>query len=156
MMRLLNNNKGIEMKSLWTAMLFVLFLAACASNPNKIQATYVSPMIYKDYDCDQLAMERSHVERRTNELYHSLKGESDKDTAQMTVGLILFWPTLFFLEGGDGPEATEYARLKGEYEALREVSVSKKCEIGFAKELQDTVSDEAPEEEAEGDAEDRT
>jgi hypothetical protein len=45
----------------------------------------------------------------------------------MGIGLVLFWPALLFLEGGDGPEATEYANLKGEYEALRENSVSKKC-----------------------------
>jgi len=67
-----------------------------------------------------------HVSRRSGELYNSLKSESSKDTAQMTVGLILFWPTLFFLEGGDGPEAAEYARLKGQYEALRTVAVQRK------------------------------
>ena len=47
----------------------------------------------------------------------------------MGVGLVLFWPTLFFLEGGDGPEASEYTQLKGEFEALRTNSVQKKCEI---------------------------
>ena len=47
----------------------------------------------------------------------------------MGVGLVLFWPTLFFLEGGDGPEASEYTQLKGEFEALRINSVQKKCEI---------------------------
>ena len=44
----------------------------------------------------------------------------------MAVGLLLFWPALFFLEGGDGPEAAEYARLKGQYEALRTVAVQRK------------------------------
>ena len=43
--------------------------------------------------------------------------------------MVLFWPTLFFLEGGDGPEASEYTQLKGEFEALRTNSVQKKCEI---------------------------
>ena len=47
----------------------------------------------------------------------------------MGVGLVLFWPTLFFLEGGDGPEASEYTQFKGEFEALRINSVQKKCEI---------------------------
>jgi len=47
----------------------------------------------------------------------------------MGVGLLLFWPTLFFLEGGDGPEAAQYADLKGEFEALRQASVQKCCEI---------------------------
>ena len=47
----------------------------------------------------------------------------------MGVGLLLFWPALFALEGGDGPEAAEYARLKGEYEALRQAAVMKKISI---------------------------
>ena len=47
----------------------------------------------------------------------------------MGVGLLLFWPTLFFLEGGDDPEAAQYADLKGEFEALRQASVQKCCEI---------------------------
>lgn len=101
-------------------------LAGCATNPNKISASYVSPVTYKNYDDDQIIMEMDHVSRRSGELYNSLKSESSKDTAQMTVGLILFWPTLFFLEGGDGPEAAEYARLKGQYEALRTVAVQRK------------------------------
>ena len=45
---------------------------------------------------------------------------------------ILFWPTLFFLEGGDGPQAQEYARLKGERDAIGKVAVVKKCAIEFA------------------------
>lgn len=47
----------------------------------------------------------------------------------MGIGLILFWPALFALEGGDGPEAAEYAQLKGDYEALRETSIVKNCTI---------------------------
>lgn len=106
-----------------------LLLSACASSPDKIEAAYVSPLKYKDYDCDQIAMEMDHVERRTNELYARLKKESSADKWQMGIGLVLFWPALLGLEGGDGPEATEYAQLKGEYEALRENSVQKKCGI---------------------------
>ena len=37
----------------------------------------------------------------------------------MGVGLILFWPTLFFREGGDGPEAAEYARGQSATEGMR-------------------------------------
>jgi len=68
-----------------------------------------------------------HVSHRTAELYTSLDKKADNDAAQMGVGLVLFWPTLFFLEGGDGPEATEYSNLIGEYEALRSMMVTKKC-----------------------------
>lgn len=104
-------------------------IAGCASNPNKIDAAYVSPLKYKNYDCDQIAMEMDHVGRRTTILEQSLQKERTADNWQMGVGLVLFWPALFALEGGDGPEATEFAQLKGDYEALRTVSVEKKCSI---------------------------
>ena len=107
-----------------------VLLSACASNPNKIQAAYVSPLKYRDYDCDQIAMEMDYVGQRTTRLHQSLDKENKADKWQMGVGLILFWPTLFALEGGDGPEATEYAQLKGEFEALRTVSVQKRCGYG--------------------------
>ncbi len=102
-------------------------LTSCATSPEKISATYVSPLTYKDHDCDQIAMEMEHVSRRTGELYRNLKKEADADSWQMGVGLVLFWPTLFFLEGGDGPEATEYAHLKGQYDALHSNAVQRKC-----------------------------
>ncbi len=106
-------------------------MAGCASSPDKIQASYVSPLQYKDYDCDQIAGELERVSRRANELYGSLKKTSDNDNAQMAVGMILFWPALFFLEGGDGPEAAEYGRLKGERDALEKVAIQKKCGPGI-------------------------
>ena len=106
-----------------------LTIVGCASNPNKIQAAYVSPLKYKEYTCDQIALEMDYIGQRTNELYMQLKKEADADNAQMAVGMILFWPALFFLEGGDGPQAAEYARLKGEFEALRQMSVQKNCLI---------------------------
>ncbi|MFN3545733.1 MAG: hypothetical protein ACK4UX_12870 [Thiobacillus sp.] len=116
------------MKSKITGFALALILAGCASSPDKIQTSYVSPLQYKDYDCDQVAGELERVSRRANELYGSLKKTSDNDTAQMAVGMILFWPALFLLEGGDGPEAAEYARLKGERDALEKVAIQKKCD----------------------------
>ena len=102
-------------------------ICACASNPDKIDAAYVSPGKYKDYNCDQLALEMDYVGQRTNKLYQRLKAERTADNWQMGIGLLIFWPTLFLLEGGDGPEAAEYAQLKGDFEALRSNSVQRKC-----------------------------
>lgn len=104
-----------------------LSLAGCASQPEDIQTAYVSELQYKDYDCEQLQMEASNVNRRASDLHGNLKETADNDAAQMGVGLVLFWPTLFFVEGGDGTQAQEYARLKGEREAIERVAVRKKC-----------------------------
>lgn len=111
-----------------TLALVSLMLAGCASSPDDIDAAYVSPLKYKDYDCDQLAMEMDYVGQRTTKLYQRLEDERNADNWQMGLGFIL-WPIWLGLEGGDGPEAAEYAQLKGEYEALRENSVTKKCGI---------------------------
>jgi len=74
-----------------------------------------------------------------------LKETADADAAQVGVGLILFWPALFLVEGGDGAEAQEYSRLKGEKEAIERVSIQKKCAVNFtpAPTLQVTTNSQA-------------
>jgi len=48
------------------------------------------------------------------------------DAVAMGVGLIVFWPALFFIEGGSSTEA-ELGRLKGQMDALEAVSIKKGC-----------------------------
>jgi len=103
-------------------------ITGCASQPKDIAATSVSTIQYENYSCKQVGMEMNRVGTRVDDLYASLKQRADNDAMQMGVGLVLFWPTLFLLEGGDGPEAAEYARLKGERLALDQVAVGKECD----------------------------
>ena len=110
----------------------LLLLTGCASHPEDIQTQYVSSVGYKDYDCDQIGMEMTRISGRVTSLQTSLEEKADGDTAQMTAGMLLLWPTLFFLEGGDGPEAQEYSRLKGEFEALQQMNTQKKCDLPTA------------------------
>ena len=72
-------------------------------------------------------MEMRIVGGRINALHYELEEEATDDSAQMGIGL-LFWPLLFFLEGGDDARAEEYALLKGEQEALQNEAVTKKCD----------------------------
>ena len=51
------------------------------------------------------------------------------DIARMAIGAVFFWPALFLPEGGDGPEATEYGRLKGERDALERIAIQRECGI---------------------------
>ena len=114
------------MKYVWT-ILVALLTVGCASQPEKITAAYVPSIQYQDYTCTQIAAEVARVSRRVQELNGVLKKKADDDAAQMAIGMILFWPALFFLEGGDGPESVEYSQLKGEYEALEVAAVEKDC-----------------------------
>lgn len=118
-------------KLLPLAVLSASILSGCATSPNELPTTYVSPLKYKKYDCDQLIEEMDHVSHRTANLYTTLDKKASTDSAQMGVGLLLLWPALFFLEGGDGPEATEYSNLKGEFKAIRTATVTKKCSTEF-------------------------
>ena len=111
------------------ALLTASLLIGCATQPKDLPTAYVSPLQYQNYSCDQIAMEMNRVSRKVNELRGDLKEEADNDSAQMAIGLIIFWPALFFLEGGDGADATEFSRLKGEFEALESISIQKSCGI---------------------------
>ncbi|MDA1316364.1 MAG: hypothetical protein O2968_23870, partial [Acidobacteria bacterium] len=99
-----------------------------------LETTYVFPIAYQNYDCNQLAAELQRVTRRAGELKVSIDKDAANDAAQMGVGLVLFWPALFFLEGGDGPQAAEYSRLKGERDALEQVVIQKNCAVSIVDE----------------------
>ena len=64
-----------------------------------------------------------------------VNGAQDKtasdDTTAMAVGMILFWPALFFIDSSD--QRTEVARMKGEFDALEQAAIQKNCSV--AKEI---------------------
>ena len=65
----------------------------------------------------------------------------------MTIGLLLFWPALFWLEGGDDARAGEYAHLKGERLALEDAAVMKKCDPATLPKYEEPKPKEKPVEE---------
>lgn len=117
----------------WVSGVVVALLTGCASQPEDIATSYVSSNQYNQYNCEQLAMEATRVSRRVSELHGTLEKTANDDAAQMGVGLVLFWPVLFFLEGGDGTQAQEYARLKGERDAIQQSMTAKECSSSHAR-----------------------
>jgi hypothetical protein len=103
-------------------------VTGCATSPDNMSASYVSPLIYQNFDCQQLIMESDRVSRRVQSMHAKLDDKSSSDTATMTVGLVLFWPALFFLDG-DEDGAIEYKRLMGESEAVQQAAVAGKCDL---------------------------
>lgn len=101
-------------------------LTACATAGKDISSTYVSPMQYANYDCEQLRAESMHISGRVNQLTGRLDEAASNDKAIMGVGLILFWPALFAL-GGTKQQEAELSRLKGEYDAIEATATTKKC-----------------------------
>ena len=50
---------------------------------------------------------------------------ASNDNVAMGVGLVLFWPALFFIDNDDMRE--QVAQLKGEVDAVEQAAVQKKC-----------------------------
>lgn len=107
-------------------------LSACASHTSDIAASYVSPLEYESYSCKQVSAEMARVSRKANQIAYDVNKNADGDAVAMGVGLILLWPSLFFIDG-DTPQAQEYAELKGRFSALEEAAIQKNCGIKVEK-----------------------
>lgn len=104
-----------------------MLVASCSSRSETITAQYVSPLQYESYDCGQIRTEMQRVGRRVNEVAGVQDSEATKDSVAMGVGLVLFWPALFFMIGKD--QEQELSRLKGEFEALEQAAIQKDCNV---------------------------
>lgn len=114
------------MKKIATAVCVAYLVSGCASSSKEISAAYVSPIQYQSYDCEQLAAEDQRLKARVGEIGGRLDEANSNDKAIGVVGAILFWPALFAL-GGTKQQEAEYARLKGEHDALQQAYNMKKC-----------------------------
>ena len=101
-------------------------LAACADHPEKIPASYISPMQYDGYSCKQIGAEMQRVSSRVGELGGQQEKAASNSDVTMGIGLVLFWPALFFLDSHSA-QAAEYGRLKGEFNALEQAGIQKNC-----------------------------
>lgn len=120
------------MKSLICSAALLAVLSACATPSAKIPAAYVSPVQYQSFTCKQIAEEAGRLSARTTQAQTVQDKKASKDAAGMAIGLLVLWPVLLMNEG-DGAEAAEVARLKGEMEALESASIARKCNIKFQK-----------------------
>jgi hypothetical protein len=105
-------------------------IAGCASSSNDIKASYVSPMQYQSYNCQQISAEAERISRRVSETSGVQDSKASNDAVVTGVALVLFWPAAFMMKG-DGQTAAELARLKGEFEALERASIEKSCGLKF-------------------------
>lgn len=122
---------SLEKAALLTAG-FVL-VTGCASSAEDIAPSYVSPIAYENYSCEQLAFEAQSVSSRAAQAAGVQNKARTSDAVVTTVGVVVFWPALFFLDG-DGQQAAELARLKGQMEAIEQSSIRKNCGIEFKRE----------------------
>lgn len=110
----------------YLAALVAVSVAGCATSSKDVTASYVSPIQYQAYDCDQLTAEDQRLKARVSQMAGRLDEAASNDKAITGVGMILFWPALFAL-GGTKQQEAEYARIKGEHDALQQAYIMKKC-----------------------------
>lgn len=118
------------------AALGLLALASgCASSTKNIDSSYVSPLKYQKYSCDQLREEYVRLQQKSLSVFKEQDDTASNDALATGVGLILFWPALFLIDSDDQKE--EVARLKGELEAVETSSIEKNCSSLSAQIVED-------------------
>jgi hypothetical protein len=105
-------------------------LASCAKEASQVGPTYVSPITYESYSCQQLTQEAQRISARAAEAAGVQDQKATNDKVAMGVGIVIFWPALLFTKGNDENTA-EIARLKGSMDAIEQASISKHCGIQF-------------------------
>ncbi len=119
-------------KKIGVIIALVLILVSCAPGASSVTPTYVSPLEYAHYDCDQIIAEMSRVSRRSQEIAGQVDKEADSKNKTIAVAAVVFWPAIFAV-GGSSSKKQEYARLLGKFEALEQVSIEKKCGIEISR-----------------------
>jgi len=110
-----------------TIILGALIPLSCATDPDQIKPHYISPHKYREYECEQLSQELNYIGHKMQELYQRLKQRRERDEIQ--AAFVWFYCVTCPFLNGDGPEADQYADLKGEFEALRIEAYKKDCRI---------------------------
>ena len=118
------------MRKLAIGLCAAVALSGCAKKAESITAAYVSPTPYMALSCEQLAEEAKVISSRAAAAAGVQDDKANKDAAVTAVGMVVFWPALFFL-GGDGASVAEVSRLKGEMQAIEDASRRKGCKLQF-------------------------
>lgn len=108
-------------------LVIVAFVTGCATAPNRISPAHISTLQYQGCTCNQLRQELLLTNRKLSEASVQQQKEATKDAIAFGIGMLLFWPALFFMIGQDKEE--EVARLKGECVAIESAAIQKECNI---------------------------
>ncbi|MDN3488107.1 MULTISPECIES: hypothetical protein [unclassified Pseudoalteromonas] len=96
-------------------------LTGCSTASKDISARYVSPIQYSSYDCTQLQEESYRITRIVSELGGRIDEKASRDK------LLVATPYTVWFVGGNQDQEAEYSRLKGEYDAVQQSLIQKKC-----------------------------
>ena len=102
-------------------------MGACAASSNGIDAQYISADQYEGHTCAEIAAEGERVSRRVAEISNSAE-DTRSSGWLLPPAIILLWPTI---PPSDDTTVADLRRLRGDFEALREASRLKRCNLRF-------------------------
>ena len=100
-------------------------MAGCATSPDKIAASYVSPTAFAGMSCAALNIEAQRVNARLTTATGQQTEQANNDAAMTAVALLLFWPAAIFI-GGDS-QAPAIAQMRGEASAIQAAALTRGC-----------------------------
>lgn len=108
----------------------VMVMSGCAKKSEEIAPQYISPLQYQSFSCRQIEEEARRVSAQASRVMGAQDKKASNDATATAVGLVLFWPALFFIKG-NAETTAQVAQLKGEMDALEQASIRKRCGIKF-------------------------
>jgi len=111
------------MKKMISILVTIAFLGVgCTQKADWIEPAYVPPTKYEKLSCKQLKEEIIKV----NNTLAIVSARQDANAAKYATAQLMNMIGFFVVDYG-GDEEDTVARIKGEYEALKDVSVKKNC-----------------------------
>jgi len=109
--------------------IFLILFTACstAKKAYEVDPAYVSYSAYDNRSCKELLILAEEIKQQTPTLERKVNETRRKDKVREQVGLWLFWPTYFFMEG-NAEEQTDLALARGNLNAIRTAALKKECD----------------------------
>lgn len=106
--------------------LLALLLAGCATRAVDVQPLPTSAADFAYWDCSRIDDEIDAVQQNAADVAYAVDERVGNNIVALGIGIGIFWPAMLAMRP-DGLEATDLARLKGRYEALRSAARDKGC-----------------------------
>ena len=102
-----------------------LALAGCATAPEQVAATYVSPVAFSGQTCCQLNAQAQQLNARLATATRQQTQQANNDATMTAVALVLFWPAVFWIGGND--QGPAIAQMRGEAQAIQSAAIARGC-----------------------------
>ena len=107
---------------------FLVLITGCttAKKAYEVDPAYVSSSAYENRSCKELLILAEEIKQQTPTLERRVNETRKKDKVKEQVGLWLFWPSYFFMEG-NAEEQTDLALARGNLNAIRTAALKNEC-----------------------------